>query len=191
MQRLRCVNKMNIEKYLTSSDIFETAVFSTAEIPFSDAVVAACRDNRCGQYGTCWTCPPGVGTLEELKRRALSFENAVLFTCKYDLEDCFDFEGMQEAAKKSRALLFAIADNLRADGIRFQAMGCGSCDICAKCTYPDAPCRFPDKALSSMEAYGINVIELAKNVGIRYNNGSETVTYFSIILYGESNEKNY
>lgn len=181
---------MNIEKYLSSPDIFETAVFSTAEIPFSEAVVAACRENRCGQYGTCWTCPPGVGELEELKAKALSFKNAVLFTCKYDLEDCFDFEGMQEAGKKSRALLFAIADNLRADGVRFQTMGCGSCDICAKCTYPDAPCRFPDKALSSMEAYGIDVGKLAKNVGVRYNNGSDTVTYFSIILYGESNEKN-
>ena len=180
---LSCVNKMDLKNYLTSPDIFETAVFATCEIPFSDAVVAACRENKCGQYGTCWTCPPGVGTLESLKERALSFNNAVLFTCKYDLEDCFDFEGMQAAAGKSRELLFSIADKLRADGVRFQAMGCGSCDLCSKCTYPDAPCRFPDRALISMEACGINVVELAKNVGVRYNNGSDTVTYFSIILY--------
>lgn len=183
MQLWTCANKMDIKKYLTSPDIFETAELLTSAIPFSEAVVQACRENRCGQYGTCWTCPPGVGTLESLKNKALSFEKAVLFTCKYNLEDCFDFEGMQDAAKKSRELLFSIADKLRADGVRFQAMGCGSCDLCDKCTYPDAPCRFPERALISMEACGINVIELAKNVGVRYNNGSETVTYFSIILY--------
>ncbi|MBR6781391.1 MAG: DUF2284 domain-containing protein, partial [Clostridia bacterium] len=65
----------------------------------------------------------------------------------------------------------------------FQAMGCGSCDLCEKCTYPDAPCRFPDRALTSVEANGIQVIELAKNIGINYNNGENTVTYFSMILF--------
>lgn len=183
---------MNIEAYLSKYDICESAVFATQEIPFSEEVVAACRENRCGQYATCWTCPPGVGTLDELKQKALSFEQALLFTCKYPLEDCFDFEGMQLAAKKARAVLFDFADRLRSDGISFQAMGCGSCDLCTVCTYPDAPCRFPDKALISMEACGINVVALAGKCGIRYNNGSDTVTYFSIILYnnGESDEKN-
>ncbi len=174
---------MKIEDYLRPYDIFQTAVLSTKEIPVSEAVVAACRENKCGQYGTCWTCPPGVGTLDELKKKITEFENAVLFTCKYSLEDCFDFEGMQRAAKEARTVLFSIADRLRADGIRFRAMGCGSCDICEKCTYPDAPCRFSEKALISMEASGINVVELAKKCGLQYNNGNDTVTYFSIILY--------
>ena len=32
-----------------------------------------------------------------------------------------------------------------------------SCGICKTCTYPDAPCRFPDRARRSMEACGIDV----------------------------------
>lgn len=182
-KRSNSVSKMNIENYLLPYTIHETAILSTRDIPFSESVVAACRDNRCGHYGTCWTCPPGVGTLGELKNKALSFDAAMLFTCKYDLEDCFDFEGMQTAAKQARDILFSIADRLRADGIRFQAMGCGSCDLCETCTYPNAPCRFPDKALVSMEASGIDVVALSKKCGVKYNNGSDTVTYFSIILY--------
>lgn len=173
----------DIKKYLQGFDIFESAELSPTDIPFSAEVVEACKANLCGQYGTCWTCPPGVGSLEDLKKIALSFDRAILFTCKYDLEDCFDFEGMQQAGKKARKVLFAIADKLRADGVSFRAMGCGSCDLCEKCTYPDAPCRFPERALISMEAHGINVVQLAKQCNIRYNNGSETVTYFSIILY--------
>ncbi|MBR2616748.1 MAG: hypothetical protein IKC56_00735 [Clostridia bacterium] len=55
--------------------------------------------------------------------------------------------------------------------------------MCKTCTYPTAPCRFPDRARTSMEACGINVVELAKEVGINYVNGQNTVTYFSLILY--------
>ncbi len=174
---------MNIEKYLTDPDIFQQKVIPTSEIVFREDVVAACEANLCGQYGTCWTCPPGVGKFEELKKRALSFENALVFTCKYDLEDCFDYDAMYAAGKKARRTLFSIADAMRTDGLHFQAMGCGSCDLCEKCTYPDAPCRFPDRALTSVEANGIQVIELAKKIGINYNNGSDTVTYFSIVLF--------
>ena len=174
---------MNIEKYLIGHDICQKKVIPVAEIPFREEVVAACATNQCGQYGTCWTCPPGVGTFEEPKARALAFENALVFTCKYALEDCFDYDGMYAAGRLARKTLFSIADAMRADGLRFQAMGCGSCDLCEKCTYPDAPCRFPDRALTSVEANGIQVIELAKNIGINYNNGENTVTYFSMILF--------
>ena len=32
-------------------------------------------------------------------------------------------------------------------------IGAGCCTKCKTCTYPDAPCRFPEQAFSSMEAY--------------------------------------
>ena len=64
-----------------------------------------------------------------------------------------------------------------------QALGCEGCDICEKCTYPDAPCRFPEKAIPSIEACGISVVELSKLIGLNYNNGPCTVTYFCMILF--------
>lgn len=51
-------------------------------------------------------------------------------------------------------------------------------DKCEKCTYPDAPCRFPDQTHGALEGYGIFVSELAKQAGIHYINGANTVTYF-------------
>lgn len=175
---------MDIRKYLNRhSDIFEAADITPNIIPFSDAVVAACRANRCGKYGTCWTCPPGVGELNDLKSKICSFEKGVVFTCKYELEDTFDFEGMTEGASKTADILYKITDELRKDNLNFLALGCEGCRLCQECTYPEAPCRFPDKATPSIEACGISVIELAQKIGVNYNNGPNTVTYFCMILY--------
>ena len=60
-----------------------------------------------------------------------------------------------------------------------------SCGRCAECTYPDAPCRFPEELYHSIEGYGLNVSELAGQAGIRYMNGPSTVTFFGAVLYGE------
>ena len=65
----------------------------------------------------------------------------------------------------------------------FELLGAGSCSLCEKCTYPDAPCRFPQKAKRSMEACGIDVVSLSKSCGINYTNGANTVTYFSVIYF--------
>ena len=42
------------------------------------------------------------------------------------------------------------------------AIGAGCCTKCKVCTYPDAPCRFPKQAFSSMEAYGMLVTQVCQ-----------------------------
>ncbi len=62
-------------------------------------------------------------------------------------------------------------------------LGAGGCDICEKCTYPNSPCRFPQKAKPSVEASGVDVVTLCKETGLKYINGVNTVTYFSIAFF--------
>jgi len=174
---------MDILKYIEKAEIWQYKVISSAELPFSEEVVRMCRANTCGKYGTCWTCPPGVGELPELEKKIKSFEKACVFSNKYDIEDSFDFEGMMEGGKKARKVLDDILNEMRKNGETFMALGCEGCHLCEKCTYPHSPCRFPEKAIPSVEACGINVVELAKNTGIKYNNGANTVTYFCVILF--------
>ncbi len=172
-----------MEKYLINKNIHEYKIIDSANIPFSQSVVDACRANRCGKYGTCWTCPPGVGDFKVLESKIKSYKKAIVFTRKYDLEDSFDFETMVTGAKTTAHTLLKIKEELDKDGIKYMALGCEGCVLCEKCTYPDKPCRFPDKATPSVEACGINVVELARNTGIKYSNGANTVTYFCIILF--------
>nr|WP_282433549.1 DUF2284 domain-containing protein [Desulfosporosinus metallidurans] len=60
----------------------------------------------------------------------------------------------------------------------------GPCTFCSRCTFLDnEPCRFPEKALSSVEASGIDVMALEKSSGIPYYNGKNTVSYVGLILF--------
>lgn len=107
----------------------------------------------------------------------------LLFSCKYDLEDSFDFEGMTaglHAFKKTVDAFDAELKPLLSDYHLLFNEGCGRCETC---TYPSAPCRFPSKLHPSLEGYGFVVSELAQNAGIRYINGADTVTYFGALLF--------
>ena len=61
-------------------------------------------------------------------------------------------------------------------------LGAGGCRICPQCAYPD-PCRFPDKAMSSMEASGLFVTRVFKDNGVPYYYGPKTITYTACVLY--------
>lgn len=62
----------------------------------------------------------------------------------------------------------------------------GCCTICAECgILTDEPCRFPDEAMPSLEASGIDVVQLTKDTGLVYNNGPKTMTIIGLILYNE------
>ncbi len=62
-------------------------------------------------------------------------------------------------------------------------MGAGACTICETCTWPERPCHFPDKMVSSMEAYGLVVSDVCKPAGIPYYYGPLTLTYSSCVLF--------
>ena len=168
-----------IEKLKTL--VHEFSVVDTREIPFRDYVVDACAMNYCGNYNKTWQCPPAVGTLEELEKDCLTYEKAVVFTTCHSLEDSFDIEGMERGRVAHEKITDQAIELFAGEEIKvLSAEGCG---LCENCTYPTAPCRYPQKARSSVEANGISVVELAQHCNIHYKNGENTVTYFSLILY--------
>lgn len=155
-----------------------------AEVPFSAEVRAACAENLCGQYGTCHTCPPGCGEWDVLAAKYRAYRGAFLYTTLHKPKGACDFSEMLRSGNDHRRVDDALIDALHDAGFRdFVLSGAGSCPVCEKCTYPDAPCRFPDKARSAMEALGIDVVALAAEKGITYDHGKGTVTYFSIVFY--------
>lgn len=179
----------SISKILTSvlkNKAFQTAVISTQVITFSKDVVTACERNYCGQYNTCWTCPPAVGNIKMLEKKYKGYNKALVFTTLHKLEDSFDIDGMDNGRLEHQKIEKAATDCL--SGYKADWLGAGSCSICEKCTYPHSPCRFPDKAKSSVEACGIDVVHLAKICNINYFNGVNTVTYFSIIFFNEGED---
>ncbi|MCL2084739.1 MAG: DUF2284 domain-containing protein [Oscillospiraceae bacterium] len=141
-----------------------------------------CERNVCGRFGRNYTCPPYTGEAGALIEKLKTFNKAVIWQNIYPLEDSFDFEGMMDAQQKHNAMTLDIARQVYAELGRDNALvlaagGCTLCEICAAQT--GEPCRGPDDALSSLEAYGIHVAKIGDVSGLRYINGKDTVTYFS------------
>ena len=181
------MNKAQIESILRAPSlpfaVHELAWLSPCDVPFCAEVRGMCESNRCGLYNKTWTCPPGVGDWEALRDECRSYTHALVFTTKHVLDDDFDFEGIANSGVVHKQLDRALAEQLKHAGIPHQLYSAGGCSICERCTYPDSPCRFPDRVHRSMEACGIDVGALARACGLRYNNGPLTVTYFSMIVF--------
>ncbi len=179
---------------MSSKDIFkqkakesgytEVVDVDLTKLKFDESLLAMCAQNACGYYGTCWTCPPGSGEMEDLKKKILSFSEGVLVQKVYTLEDSFDFEGMMAGNQDFNNLFYEMTDYLQEKiGDNFYSLKAGSCDLCAQCTYPDAPCIMPDKARPSIEACGINVTALCAVAGIPYIYGPNTVAYDALFMF--------
>ncbi len=149
-----------------------------------------CEANRCGVYGRCYMCPPDVGPVGELMARVRGYERGLLYQTISPLEDSFDIEGMQAAKKAlvgvSQRLLDALRPVLGDKALHLSGGGCGLCGTCAKIT--GEPCRHPDRALPSLESYGMDVYNTTKNTPLKYINGANTVTYFGMVLFSERSD---
>ena len=130
-------------------------------------------------------CPPDVGEIGTLIARLRTFKQGLLYQTISELEDSYDIEGMHEAGthhiRVSRKIDAAVRPIL---GDNILHLTCGGCRFCERCSKLDnEPCRFPDKALPSLESYGVDVYSTCKGTDLKYINGQNTVTYFGIVLY--------
>ena len=167
-----------------NSGAARAAVISADQISFRREFLAACEQNFCGKYGKCWTCPPDVGNIDELMAEAKTYQHVLVFQTIGQLEDSFDIENMQEASKNHNALLQVLAAELAPVLKAPLTLGGGSCKVCAVCAKEtEEPCRAPEKAIKSLEAYGIDVADLAAAAEMNYINGPNTVTYFGAFFY--------
>lgn len=142
-----------------------------------------CKTGRCGSYGTRWTCPPYCGTLEESVAKAKQFTSGILLQMTGQMEDDFDVECMQRTEQTVKDKLDIFVKRLREKHIQCLPMSAGTCTKCTICTCPEEPCRFPEKAFISMEAYGLIVSDVCNAAGIEYNYGSKTITFNTCVLF--------
>ena len=156
-------------------------VFPVSELRFLPEVRDACRMNKCGRYDRSWSCPPACGTLEECAAAAQRYAWGILLQTTVQMEDSFDVEAMMEGERLQKERLDAFCRSV--EGEKHLALGVGSCTVCGKCTYPDAPCRFPEKMRPSMEAFGLLVTDVCKLTGLPYYYGTGTLTYTSCVLF--------
>jgi predicted metal-binding protein len=149
---------------------------------FMPEIREMCNVDRCHQYNKNWRCPPACGSIEDAAKRAAAYSYGIIVQTTGQMEDDFDYETIEATGDKHKKNFAALVEKLKSRYADILPMGAGTCRICEKCSYPDEPCRFPDKSISSMEAYGLWVSRVCELSELPYNYGKGSITYTSCYL---------
>lgn len=191
------VLRLFLEGYMTEKEknvllekVYEFGAYKghfvdVANISVLEEFRALCEQNACGNYGKSYMCPPDVGKITDLMAKLKTYRTALVYQTVNQLEDSYDFEGMMDAGQKTNDLAQELTQWLKDHNhTNFLHLGAGGCRVCEQCgKKDDISCRFPDKAMASLETYGVNVSELALLADMKYINGQNTVTFFGSVFF--------
>ena len=172
-----------LEAQLAELPLYVYFFVSPAELEFSQRVRYICQA-ECPRYGQSWACPPGVGEVEECRRRCLAYRNCLVVGT---VTECTDISNMQETLD-TRPAHEAITEEVRAlmrqQGMDPYILSTDSCAICQNCTFPQgAPCRHPDRMHPCIESHGINLIPVLEANGLDFQYGENVITWYSLLFF--------
>lgn len=141
-----------------------------------------CASDKCRAYGKNWTCPPYCGTLEQCGERIRTFSRGILLQTVGKTEKVIDTKAYRLTEERHLEMFRTFSEQIRQEHPDALCLGAGGCRICRQCAWPES-CRFPEKALSSMEAYGLFVTQVCRDNGAQYHHGAGTITYTACVLF--------
>lgn len=166
---------------LAREEGLDAYALDVSTLVFRTDVREMCASDKCRNYNRSWSCPPACGTLEEMTARVKGFSLGILVQTVGRQEDEFDYEAMMETGEKHAKSFRRLVE--RFSGSDILPLGMGTCDLCPECSYPGAPCRFPERMYPSMEAAGLMVSDVCAKNGVPYYHGRLTIAYTSCILF--------
>jgi predicted metal-binding protein len=144
-----------------------------------------CRENRCGCYGKHLMCPPNTGTISEITDKFRRFKTGILiqYTAKLDVKR--DSAGVTASKLKLHHIILETETHLKAiPGIAkvFGMIG-GECGLCEECAgHKTETCVQPEKARTSLEALGVDVIALLERLSLDGRFHDDQVTWTAMVL---------
>lgn len=178
------MNRERLEAQLAQLPLLQYEFIDTKDLVFSERIRHICR-TECPMYGKSWACPPAVGEVDECQKRCLSFDTALLISTIAEVSDIANIDETLATRAPHEAITRKAHAMVREQAQRTMALSTEACAHCEKCTYPDAPCRFPEKMYPCVESHGIIVTDLAEKYGIQFLAGGNLVTWFSLIFFNE------
>ena len=176
------MDRQKLEAQLAELPLYEYAFIKTDELLFSERVRYICQ-TECPMYNTTWACPPAVGTVEACQKRVMAFEEGLLIATITEVSDIANIEETLATRSDHVEITRQVLAMVREQAAQTLTLSTEACAHCAHCTWPDAPCRFPDRMFPCVESHGILVTDLAEKHGIEFLAHGNIVTWFSLILY--------
>ena len=174
------------EKLLTlaKEEGFCTAIISTTDVPIDPKFRQFCEQNLCGKYGANYSCPPDCGTVESLHKNILAQEKALVISTIWEIADFNDTSAVQHAKKTHNTAVLRLMDKVRKAGCEGFCTGYNGCPLCDPCKRTEnLPCAHPEKKISCMSAYCIDVAKLAQRCNLAFGWIPGKLFLFGMIAY--------
>ena len=163
---------------------FTNAVSIKSELILcEESIRALCAPGKCGNYGSSWICPPGCGSIESCREIVAGYEKAVLVQSMSENVDFSNAEEMLNITKAHNELAVKLFEKIRKEQGSAYLLTTGGCGLCEECTFPDQPCRIPDKNRGSLSAFGINVTKLCEMAEMEFSFTTGVMRMMACILY--------
>jgi len=161
--------------------------FDPALLVPEERIRGYCIENRCGSYNANHMCPPRVGSLGEVTARLQRFPEGVLLQYSRRMDVANDREGVIRTKLEFHRLVLRLERRLEKRGVGglWGLIG-GNCELCRTCTaLEDKPCRHPEKARTSLEGIGVDVVGLLGRLGLDGRFRADRLTWTGCLLFGE------
>jgi len=178
--------------YMTEKELLELAEnsgFSAKIIPTADVVIdygfrRFCEDNLCGRYGANYSCPPDCGTPQQVHRRLLSKNSAMVLQKICEVGSIQDKEAVLSAKNTLNYGVLNLAQQIRDNGVDVIPLGYSGCPLCNPCKRSlNQPCAHPDKKISCLSAYCVDVAKLADRCKMEFCWAQDKLYLFGMVLF--------
>ncbi len=144
-----------------------------------------CSEDKCGNFGKHYMCPPYVGSIEEHKERLKRYQHGILLQYSKPLDVNKDHKGMKKTKVDFHHKILHLEDSLKSKGVKdVWGMIGGSCDLCDECmAMLGKPCPYPDKARMSLESIAIDVLALLDRFGLDNRFYPDRITWTGCVLF--------
>lgn len=176
------MDRARLESELAAFPLYQYAFIRTEDLVFSPRVRYICQ-TECPMYNTNWACPPAVGTLEACKERVMAFDEGLIIATITEVSDIANIQETLDTRAPHEEITRQVLALVKAQASETLTLSTEACAHCARCTWPNAPCRFPQRMFPCVESHGILVTDLAERLGIDFLAGGNIVTWFSLIFY--------
>ena len=165
---------------------FRAASISAKDIPVDGSFRKFCEDNLCGKYNANYSCPPGCGTVEEVHLRLHSADTALVLQSIHEIGGYENKEAILKSKKNLNLMILRMTEDLRQNGADCFCLGYGGCPLCDPCKQVEGEtCAFPEKRISCMSAYCIDVAKLAGRCGLEFAWIPEKLFLFGMIVFNK------
>ena len=169
---------------------FYAALIPSERIVMNPVFRQCCEDNLCGNYNANYSCPPDCGSVEQTRQRLLERDRALVLQTIWDIVSYEKKVDLLTAKKAHNAAILTLTEELRRAGLQGFCLGYGGCPLCSPCKRREnQPCAHPDKKISCLSAYCVDVTRLAEECGLEFGWTPDKLYLFGMFAFNQQNRQ--